>query len=383
MEPIKAVRGSACDYDEYLDFINMVFGFNGQENDFYKLLPKLYRKEYDPCASNYIIKDNGRIVCAVGAYDEEYSVCGETLHFRGIGNVAAHPRAKGKGYMRVAMDAAMADMKPDGVDFSALGGLRHRYGYWSFEIGGHKLQFYVGSDDIKHAFGQADESVKVAITPLKREDTDTIAQLVALREKLPMFCRRTPERAHDVMCSWKSTPYVITVNGELAGSMIRSGSTLHDILLTEPSLLREVLRAWHKSFGNVTVVLPPYETEMIKTLCKISSGSELRNGESYTVFCFERVCRALLKLRGTYEPLADGELRVLVHGVAGDENLLIRVTNGVPEVTLTEEAPDLELEHKAAMLFFFNLYSPDRLKLEAAPKSWLPLPLYTDNADEV
>ena len=54
-------------------------------------------------------------MCAVGAYDETYRVAGETVRFRGIGNVAAHPRAKGKGYMRAAMDATMADMVKDGA----------------------------------------------------------------------------------------------------------------------------------------------------------------------------------------------------------------------------------------------------------------------------
>lgn len=383
MNSIKVTKGSPRDYDEYLDFINMVFGFNGQENDFYKLLPKLYREQYAPVESNYIIKDDGKIVCAVGAYDAEYSVCGETLRFRGIGNVAAHPRAKGKGYMRAAMDAAMADMKADGVDFSALGGLRHRYGYWSFEIGGTRFQFYIGGDDIKHAFGTPNEAIRVEITPLKAEDAETIEKINALHETLPMYCRRPVERTYDILCSWKSTPYVVTVNDEFAGSLIRRGSTIHDILLTDPAYLCEILRKWHKDNGNVTVILPPYQTEMIATLSRISSGTELKNGESYTVFSFERVCRALLKLRATYEPLEDGEFRVLVHGTAGDENLLIRVADGNPEVTLTEEKPDIELEHKAAMLFFFNLHSPDRIKLKAAPRSWLPLPLYTDFADEV
>ena len=124
MSDVKITKATERDYDELLDFLNMVFGFNGQENDFLKLLPKLYREQYEPWKSNYIAKDeNGRMVCAVGAYDEEYSVAGETIRFRGVGNVAAHPRAKGKGYMRAAMDAAMADMVKDGVDFSALGGL--------------------------------------------------------------------------------------------------------------------------------------------------------------------------------------------------------------------------------------------------------------------
>lgn len=32
-------RGNAEMYDDYMDFINYVFGFNGNEQDFKKLLP--------------------------------------------------------------------------------------------------------------------------------------------------------------------------------------------------------------------------------------------------------------------------------------------------------------------------------------------------------
>ena len=42
-------RGNASMRDDYLDFINLVFGFNGNERDFMKILPNLYKEEYDPC----------------------------------------------------------------------------------------------------------------------------------------------------------------------------------------------------------------------------------------------------------------------------------------------------------------------------------------------
>ena len=44
-------RGNAAMYDDYMDFINYVFGFNGNSSDFKKLLPKLYRPEDDPAAN--------------------------------------------------------------------------------------------------------------------------------------------------------------------------------------------------------------------------------------------------------------------------------------------------------------------------------------------
>ena len=45
-------RGTAEMLDDYLDFINLVFGFNGTDDDFLQLLPKLYNAEYSPCENN-------------------------------------------------------------------------------------------------------------------------------------------------------------------------------------------------------------------------------------------------------------------------------------------------------------------------------------------
>ncbi|MBQ9121433.1 MAG: GNAT family N-acetyltransferase, partial [Clostridia bacterium] len=345
--------------------------------------PKLYREKYAPWESNYVAKDNGRYMCAVGAYDEEYSVAGETIRFRGIGNVAAHPRAKGKGYMRAAMDAAMADMIKDGVDFSALGGLRHRYGYWSFEVSGIRYRFHVNYDCIKHGVKHIEEKHALSFEPLKADDTDTVQWMNALREKLPFYCTRSTERTYDVLRSWKSTPYVVYENGERVGCFIQSGGTVHDIQLIDDSYLCDLIRRWYKVKGDYTVILPPYRTEWIDFLTRYSCGPEVISGESYTVFSYERVCRAFLRAKASYEKLADGSLILLIHGVAGDERLKFCVNNGIPTVTPTDEDADLELEHKEAMMLIFGVSSPMRTKLGAAERSWFPLPLHTDNADEV
>ena len=45
-------RGTAEMFDDYIDFINYVFGFNGNSNDFKKLLPKLYKYNYEPAVSS-------------------------------------------------------------------------------------------------------------------------------------------------------------------------------------------------------------------------------------------------------------------------------------------------------------------------------------------
>ena len=101
-------------FDEYVDFINYVFGFNGNSDDFKKLLPKLYRYELDPAGNSYVAVENGKIRAAVGAFDHDIVVCGKLLKTRGIGNVAVHPYERSRGFMRKLMNMAVDGMVADG-----------------------------------------------------------------------------------------------------------------------------------------------------------------------------------------------------------------------------------------------------------------------------
>ena len=124
-------RGTAEMFDDYMDFINYVFGFNGNSSDFKKLLPKLYKYDYEPAVSSYVAIDDGKLKAAVGAFDHDITVCGHYLKTRGIGNVAVHPYTRGSGYMKKLMNIALDDMIADGVVLTVLGGRRQRYNYFS------------------------------------------------------------------------------------------------------------------------------------------------------------------------------------------------------------------------------------------------------------
>ena len=126
-------RGTAEMFDDYLDFINYVFGFNGDSSDFKKLLPKLYKYEYEPAVNSFVALEDGKFRAAVGAFDHDMSVCGTRIKTRGIGNVAVHPYFRGCGYMKKLMNMALDDMIEEGIDLSVLGGRRQRYHYFSYD----------------------------------------------------------------------------------------------------------------------------------------------------------------------------------------------------------------------------------------------------------
>ena len=81
--------------------------------------------------------------------------------------------------------------------------------------------------------------------------------------------------------------------------------------------------------------------------------------------------------------LPDGELTVNIEGIAKEERLSISVKDGVPSVEETDAEPDLELSHIEAMDLFFAPYRPERDRLPAYVRTWLPLPLFVYSADTV
>ena len=48
MEIYKGIGTNHCDHEDLIDFLNYVFGMNGHDTGFYRLLPKLYRPHYRP-----------------------------------------------------------------------------------------------------------------------------------------------------------------------------------------------------------------------------------------------------------------------------------------------------------------------------------------------
>ena len=194
-------KGYAGLYDDYMDFINYVFGFNGNSSDFKKLLPKLYRPEDDPAANSYVAVEDGKIKAAIGAFDLDVSVDGEILHTRGIGNVAVHPYARSRGYMRRLMNDAVDDMIRDGIDFSTLGGRRQRYNYFSYDKVGQSVSLSFNSDNMRHTFGSP-RTHSIAIRRIAANDGASLDHIAALHKTLPLYGVRSRERLYDILTSW-------------------------------------------------------------------------------------------------------------------------------------------------------------------------------------
>ena len=389
-ENMYAGRGDASMHDEYLDFINYVFGFNGREQDFPKLLPKLYAREDNPAASSYVIVENGRMKAAVGAFDHTMTVCGRELRCRSIGNVAAHPYDKSRGFMKRLMNMAVEDMVRDGIIMSTLGGRRQRYNYFSYEKSGTTYRFSVVPDNVRHTYGvDRDAHHRFDVRVIGADDNaslDAIAALIARQQYVPT---RPRERLYDILRSWKMVPVALWEEDRFAGYAVLRDNTVTEWLMVDESAA-EITDAviclfdWKRA-SNLAFKLPAFATSYIDVLYPLAEGYALELNESYSILNFTAVVDAFLALKATYTDLPDGKLTLWIHGRAGDEKITLSVQGGKTAVTPAAEGAvvDVEVGHLEAINLLFSIFCPLRDRLPAFARVWLPLPIWMYAADEV
>lgn len=380
-------KGSEKYYDEYMDFINYVFGFNGNTSDFKKLLPKLYKPEDKPVEKSYVVLEDGKLKAAVGAYDLTYKVLGETVKLRGIGNVAVHPYSRSKGYMKALMEAAASDMITDGVDLSVLGGRRQRYNYFGYDKLGATYAFSFVDDNMRHTFGRKRIS-KFTYKTVTSDDFDTLTLIKKLIDSQPCAPVRPLERLYDILVSWKKTAYAaFDCDGRFVGYCIYGDKSIDEVLVFDDGDIVDFIVGFYDHIGcsGLVVRLPEWKKAYIGKLCGFCESYTVETNKSFSVFNYEKILKLFLKLKSTYTSLPDGELCVLIHGAARDEKLLIAVKDGVTSVIQASDGrtADDELSHIDAMNFFFATVNTRCDLMPYFVSAWLPLPLWIYSADNV
>ena len=380
-------RGNAVPYEELMSVLNTSFGFFTPETEFLGLLPKLYREQYRPQDQNWVVTEDGVLTAAIGAYDHEIVVCGRRLPCRGVGNVAVHPDHRRKGYMKQAMNQAIADMVNDGIVMSTLGGRRQRYQYFGYDKAGPAYHFSISRDNIRHTYG--DDPAPFAVREVTDPADPVIDEILALTEKGRFIPVRNRALYLDIANTWKARLLVLTAPAEdnrFVGYCICDGGALSELRVVRNEdfmgLVRSVFACLDKGF---TVYIPSYETEQIKAISLIAEGIAIHPSMMYLILNYTATIEAFMALKLTYTTLPDGELTLLIHGHAGDERIRIAVKEGNHTVErIPEETPvDMELGHLEATELLFGCISATRETASALIRAWFPLPLWMYRADEV
>lgn len=123
---------------ELLNTLNLAFSPpEGAPIDFEKLLPHMFTEQRLP--QHLIMEEGGTILGCIGIYPYEMRIGGVRFKTAGIGQVATHPDARGRGVMSTLLNEACREMDRMKLDFSWLYGNRIRYGHFGWALGGRKV----------------------------------------------------------------------------------------------------------------------------------------------------------------------------------------------------------------------------------------------------
>ncbi len=388
MSELICKRGHDVPYEELMALIDLTFGFQTPETQFLGLLPKLYKPEYRPQDSNYVVLEDGKAVAAVGAYDHEVTIAGHHIACRGIGNVAVHPAYRGKSYMKLAMEAALDDMVQDGIALSTLGGRRQRYQYFSYDKCGICHHFSVTADNLRHTFGTLEAPYEARVVT---EPHDAVLDEIKALSDSGMYApTRSREHFLDIARTWHASLYAVTdpTDGRLVGYAIAEpGGLISELRTVEEQDFMSLVRTLFSALDRESMVLrlPDHETAALAMLAPVAEGIQTGCSMSYTVLNYALMIEATMALKERYATLTDGHMTVLIHGRAGDECLSVTVADGQSFVNILPlgTAADYEWSHLEAMNILFAPFSPLRNTYGNIPHGWLPLPIWMYRADEV
>lgn len=379
------VRLTSADYEQSVDFLDLVFSQAKKPHHFEKMLPRLAMP--DAMTHHFALKRDGRIRAMLGVYPLETTIDGERFLFSTTGNVATHWRETGKGYMSALLDRAMTELHDIGADASRLGGHRQRYNRYGFEMAGTSISMNLTAHNVQGAaFAPLD------FRPVAREDTETLALIRALHMRSAMAVDRgNDDSLYRVLTAWEAQPFAaFDEENRFAGYLAaaQGGGSLAELKAETPELAERMLLSWLKAHpeNGLSLTLPPWETETIARLSRHCQTLSLNPASQFKIISWARLINALGRVRSRMRALTDGECVV---DIPDEVRFILRVKGGAFSCDETALPADLTLDHLTATRFLFGPLPPEAVlpglsgKRGAMLSALLPLPLSWNGQDRV
>lgn len=381
------VRLCANDYDEWLNVLNTTFGKqNNRETNFEKSLPKMCIRDDYHMGMHFGVKDNGKLCALLGVYPLRLKIGGEDLLFATVGNVATLPEYEGRGYMKALMGEAMEELKRIGADVSRLGGVRHRYNRYGYEMSGTVYNFMVDTATNNFRFNGEELDFK----EITLESNCELEFINKLRKSKAFYVERsfgdTYQGDYLTLKAWESAPYIaLNKNGEMKGylSVSPDKTSIRDVYAVDFESLKAIIFNWQKGQDKaVEFTFMPSDYEEIKYFTAIAETVNITSPSHYKVINFDKIANALIKLKLSYTPnIPDGES---ILGIEGWGNLKISVNDGKGVCEKTNETPHIVLDNLSATRFLFGPFPPETVTAtDKFLSSVLPLPLSWNTLDRV
>jgi predicted acetyltransferase len=380
------IQLAANDFEEAIRFLNDVFAEHAP-HDFANLLPSIYQPTDEYMRRNYAVRsNNGQLAAVVGVFPIHWRVGEVTLKVAGVGGVAVHPDSRGKGYMKLLMNHAVAEMRRTGYDLSYLGGRRQRYAYFGYEVAGTTYSLSFIKDNTRHAFAHQDPVL--SLEPLT-DTPDTIAKLKALHDAQPLHCIRPSNAFHHYLRSWHSNPSIAKIHdGTIVGYIApnRDNLVVNELVAVNPDTAAQIVCAWVDQANEpVRVILQAPAGSVLRRLNDFAESIRVLTAGNWQVFDWVKVIDTLLKAQHAAGPLPHGSVAIDIKDFAS--TILLTVDHDGAHCLPIDRKPDLSLNALSATRLLFGPGPTSTVitlpKSASILASWCPLPLGFSNQDHV
>lgn len=360
------------EHNDYIDLANYTFGF-----DMEKLLPKVYREDYDSSTITKVAEDEeGRIVAQNAVLPQVIHAGGFKLCTNFLGSMVVHPRHRGQGHMKALMNACLDEMRGN-YHISVLGGKRQRYEYFGYTSGGLQHEYRIIDDNIRHALKEED-STGISFLPLSKAEgwLDLVIHLYTARE---VYVERDPKQMEYILASYCQHALGILKDGKLSGYMLvsqdKTSISEFEVLCTED--IKKIVKAYFSTFGlkNAQFTFPAYETAITKEFSDFAEWYTIQPNNMFNIFDFAAVLEAFMTVKYCTYGLSEGSFSSVMDG----QPVTITVTQNGVDVKRHAKDDAVVLNKMDAQKLILTPYG--RYMNLPVPFDWFPLPLFWHTVD--
>lgn len=372
---IRQVRKS--EWEPFLRFLERSYGRGHGWGWFPKNYPGLYSLEEECLSCFRVIEKDGQIVSHVGLFPLEVIADGLTITIGGIGGVATLPEERGKGHMTKLLDHVIEKMHEKKMPLSFLGGDRHRYGNFGWEIAGEKVVLHM----TERSMSKADiKPVPVKEFPAEEARSDI--------GKLYSELRFRVERSETLLSVLRKSGNRIwlTDDGYLCGQTAGQALIVNEVVSLsgkQTSLVRSVME-WC-FVKQAEIALCREDTERLSRFMQAASywqivpeGMFRVNECSEVLNCF----KPLLEKRARELKLGDFSLSLGLRFGEKVDVAGLRLTAGILHISKEKMDPYVELDERDGVKLLIGGPLSGREKLEKL-SALLPVPIHIPNLDAV
>lgn len=374
-------------YEELLALLSEVFGRKKNcKMDFRKELPRMWIKDNVHMGRHLGAFEGDKLCAVVGVYPLALKIQGRPFLFATTGNVATLPECEGKGYMNALFSEAMRELERMNADAARLGGARQRYSRFGYDGCSTVYRFHLETRNRERFFKDAGQDI--TFQKIEPGDTQILAFALELAKKHSIYVERYPENEYQdvylAMCNREKTPYVALRNGDPIGYVCASSNGLdigeHRAISCADTV--SMLCAWQRcSHAAITFEIAPFMVEELRIFSAGCESYEITYPSRFKIINWSGIVDALLKLKASYETLAEGEW---ILGIEGYGAIRCFVNSASVGCEKTEVTPELTLDVlQASRLLFGPMPAYSVAEVPNFVKGWLPLPLTWDFLDFV